>query len=89
MGHWNFQDLPDRGKAMSLGLFVRSVGHNASLTHVGSSQAAQACVASFMGYEAGISIPAVWTDIYKLAYEKACASLAPSRFQVMLEPCMN
>lgn len=74
---------------MPLGLFVRSTGHNASLAHAVNSQAAQACVASFMVFKAGNSIPAVWTDIYKLAYEKACASLAPSRFQSMLEPCMN
>jgi hypothetical protein len=74
---------------MPLGLFVRSASHNAFLAHAVSSQAAQACAASFVAFGAGNSIPAVWTDIYKLAYEKACASLAPSRFQAMLEPCMN
>ncbi len=74
---------------MPLGLFVRSASHNASLAHAVNSQAVQACVASFMALEAGNSIPEAWTDIYKLAYEKACASLAPSRFQAMLEPCMN
>ena len=33
---------------MPLGLFARSVGHNASLAHVVTNPAAQACVASFV-----------------------------------------
>jgi len=74
---------------MHYGLFARSVGHNASLALVATSPVAQACVASFLASEGGYLVPAVWTDVYKLAYEQALASLAPSRFQVMLEPCMN
>ena len=74
---------------MPLGLFARSVGHNASLAHVVTSPAAQASVASFLVNDAVSTVPAVWMDVYKLAYEKACLALAPSRFQVMLEPSMN
>ncbi|MGO9598416.1 MAG: hypothetical protein ACLP7Q_10550 [Isosphaeraceae bacterium] len=74
---------------MLLGLFARSVGHNTSLAHAVTSPAAQASVASFLVNDAVSTIPAVWTDVYKLAYEKACLALAPSRFQMMLEPGMN
>jgi hypothetical protein len=74
---------------MPLGLFARSALHNASLADVVTSPAAQASVASFLASETGNLVPAAWTDVYKMAYEKACTSLAPSRFQVMLEPCMN
>jgi hypothetical protein len=74
---------------MPISLFTLSAGHNASLALMATSPAAQACVSCFLTLEAGATIPAVWTDVYKLAYEQACASLAPSRFQVMLQPCMN
>ena len=74
---------------MPLELFARSVGHNVSLAHVVTSPAAQACVASFLSNDADIAVPAVWTNVYKLAYVKACLALAPSLFQTMLEPCMN
>jgi hypothetical protein len=74
---------------MPIGLFARSVGHNASLALVATSPAARTCVASFLPFGGGYLVPAMWTDVYKLAYEQACASLASSRFQVMLQPCMN
>lgn len=74
---------------MPLGLFARSVGHNASLALVAGIPVAQACVASFLVNDAVSTVPAVWMDVYKLAYEKACLALAPSRFQMMLEPGMN
>jgi hypothetical protein len=74
---------------MPIGLFARSVGLNASLALVATSPTAQACVASFLASEGGYLVPAVWADVYKLAYEQACASLAPSRFQAMTQPCMN
>ena len=74
---------------MPLEVFARSVGHNASLAHLVASPAAQACVTSFLVNDAVIAVPAVWMNIYRLAYEKAYLALAPSLFQTMLEPCMN
>jgi hypothetical protein len=74
---------------MPISLFTLSTGHNASLAMVATSPAAQAYVSCFVTGEAGAALPPAWTDVYKLAYEKARAALAPSRFQVMLEPCMN
>ena len=74
---------------MPLEVFARSVGHNASLARMVTSPAAQACVTSFLANDAVIAVPAVWTNVYRLAYEKACLEFAPSLFQTMLEPCMN
>jgi len=74
---------------MPIGPFTRALGHDLSLALVATSPAAQACVCSFLTPEAGAAVPAVWTDIYKLAYEQARAALAPSRFQVMLQPSLN
>ena len=74
---------------MPLGQFARSVGHNASLAQVVTHPAAQAFGASFAATDSAIAVPAAWTNLYRLAYEKACLSLAPSVFQVMLEPSMN
>jgi hypothetical protein len=74
---------------MPIGPFTQSLGHDLSLALVATSPAAQACVSCFLTAEAGAVVPAVWMDVYKLAYEKARAALVPSRFQVMLQPCMN
>lgn len=74
---------------MSLGLFTRSNDQNFSLAHVATGPAAQACVACFLAPESGTSVPGTWMEVYRLAYEQARASLEPSRFQVMLQPCWN
>ena len=74
---------------MPIGLFTRSFSHDLSLALVATSPAAQACVSCFLTAEAGAVVPAVWMDVYKVAYEQARASLAPSRFQVMLQPSLN
>ncbi len=37
----------------------------------------------------GYAVCAVWTQIYRLAYQQAQAALQPSRFQKTLEPCWN
>ncbi|MGO9598720.1 MAG: hypothetical protein ACLP7Q_12095 [Isosphaeraceae bacterium] len=74
---------------MPIGPFTRSVGRDLSLAQVAASLVAQAHLSCFLTPEAACAVPAAWTSVYKLAYEKAVASLAPSRFQVMLQPCMN
>lgn len=76
---------------MPFGMFTRSVGHDSSLALVAIRPTAQACVACllFLAPEAGISVAGSCMDVYRLAYEQARASLEPSRFQVMLQPCWN
>jgi hypothetical protein len=74
---------------MLFGMFTRSVGHDSSLALVAIRPTAQACVACFLVPEAGFSVAGSCMDVYRLAYEQAHASLEPSRFQVMLQPCWN
>lgn len=74
---------------MSFGPFTRSIGRDFSLTEVATSLAAQAHASSLLTPEMGFVVPAAWTNVYRMAYEKAVASLAPSRFQVMLQPSVN
>jgi len=76
-------------RAMPNRPFTRLVGHDLSLAQVATSLSAQAHVNCFMAPEIASAVPAAWVNIYKIAYEKAVASLAPSRFQLMLQPCMN
>lgn len=37
----------------------------------------------------GYAVSGPWAAIYRLAYERALAATAPSRFQRMMEPCWN
>ncbi len=37
----------------------------------------------------GFVVAGPWAAIYRLAYERALAAQAPSRFQKMMEPCWN
>lgn len=74
---------------MPFGLFTQAIGCDFSLAQVATSLAAQAHVSYFLTSEMGSAVPATWTNLYKMAYEKALAAQAPSRFQVMIQPCMN
>lgn len=74
---------------MPFGLYTRSVYPDFSLALVATSPSAQACVAGFLVPESGISVPGAWMEVYRRAYDQARASLEPSRFQVMLQPCWN
>jgi hypothetical protein len=74
---------------MLYGPYARSTRHDISLTSVATSPTAQAFVACLITAESGVSVPGAWLDVYRRAYEQARASLEPSRFQVMLQPCWN
>lgn len=74
---------------MSFRPYVTSFDDGISLAQLATSPIAQACVVGFAGREAGMSIPATWINIYRLAYERARRALEPSRFQEMLEPRWN
>ena len=45
--------------------------------------------ASFTPVAGGFMVGGPWVAMYRLAYEQALAMTGPSRFQRMLEPCMN
>jgi hypothetical protein len=74
---------------MSFGLCARFIGHDLSLALVTTSPLAQACVASFLTSESGGSPQSMWMNVYRHAYEQTRAALAPSQFQLRLEPCWN
>lgn len=45
--------------------------------------------APFTPVTGGFMVGGPWAAMYRLAYEQALAMNGPSRFQKMLEPCMN
>jgi hypothetical protein len=74
---------------MHYGPYARLIGHNVSLALVATSPTAQARVACFVTPNSVTAVPSAWLDVYQRAYEQARASVEPSAFQVMLQPCWN
>ena len=74
---------------MPYGLDSRTFGYGYSLALVAASPTARANVAVFLGPPSRTAFPGSWSEIYRQAYEQARATLTPSRFQVMLQPCWN
>jgi hypothetical protein len=74
---------------MPYGPFLRTVGHHFPLALMATSTTAQVCPSCFQAPDAGMSVPALWINVYKLAYEQARIALEPSRFQVVFQPCWN
>lgn len=58
-------------------------------TATATAMACPAGVGSFQPSAGGFVVSGPWAEIYRLAYERALAMNAPSRFQKMMEPCWN
>ncbi len=54
-----------------------------------SPAVSKAVAGSFTPVAGGLVVGGAWAAMYRLAYEQALATTGPSRFQKMLEPCMN